>query len=137
MVLAALLPVDKRCAAVAKHGGPCQAAKRPGKSLCFLHDPEAQAAARAARAAGGQATVALRVQSTEQLLALDLTVPDQLTAFRKGVMALVLHGHLEPAAAGKVIECAGLISASSRAADASASTSAMAQALAAALREQG
>jgi hypothetical protein len=42
------------CTAIRANGEPCAARARPGKVLCFAHDPELQARAEQARRTGGQ-----------------------------------------------------------------------------------
>lgn len=137
MASTVLAPTD-RCAGRTKLGKPCAAAHTPTSPYCLFHDPARAAEVHAARVKGANAANAGRiVPDVSALVVLDLTDPKQLSAFRQGVMALVLSGHLEPAAARAGLECAALIVSSGQAHEAAGSTNAMAQALAKALREQG
>jgi hypothetical protein len=132
----ALLQDSKRCSAQKPDGSRCGCARRKGKPFCLFHDPDARAATSVRMKAQAAADPA-QLPTLSDLAGLDLTQPGHLQTFRQGIMLLVLSGNLEPPAAGKAMECAALIAASGQAADASASSQAMAAALARALREQG
>ena len=73
----------------------------------------------------------------KRAITLDLTVPEGLTAFRAGIMALVMERGIEPPAAKCALECAQLIHDASRQGNALADTAALVQSLSKALREQG
>ena len=93
-----------QCETIKPDGTQCRATARPGKTLCWRHDPELQEKGRAANAAGGS--------NSSNLSRAAKHIPRDMKGLsRKLMLALddVHRGELNPRAASAMASLAGAI----------------------------